>query len=70
MSLSQLLPEDDQPLRIKSIAEWLNVSDKTVRRLINHGKLKSVKMGGLRMVLRRDFRAYLQQLSQSGGVNV
>lgn len=66
----QLLPEDDQPLRIKMIAEWLGVSDKTVRRLINHGHLKSVKMGGLRMVLRRDFKAYLQQLSRSGGVNV
>jgi excisionase family DNA binding protein len=64
---SPLLPEDDQPLRIKTVAEWLGVSEKTVRRLIDHGKIVSVKIGGLRMILRRDFKAYLQQLKGIGG---
>lgn len=64
------LPEDDQPLRIKVVAEWLGVGDKTVRRRIDSGEIKSVKMGGLRVVLRRDFKAYWQKLSQTGGVNV
>ena len=65
-----LLPEDDQPLRIKTIATWLGVSDKTVRRRIENDEIKSVKMGGLRVVLRRDFKAYLEKLNQSGGVHV
>ncbi len=58
-----LLPEDDQPLRIKVIANWLGVGDKTVRRLIDRGEIKSAKMGGLRVVLLRDFKAYLAKLN-------
>lgn len=67
---ANLLPADDQPLRIKSIAAWLGISDKTVRRRIDSLEIKSVKMGGLRVVLRRDFKAYLQNLNQSGSQNV
>ncbi len=65
-----LLPEDDQPLRIKALAEWLGVSDKTVRRRIDSAAIRSVKMGGLRVVLRRDFKAYLQTLGPAGGQHV
>lgn len=64
------LPEDDQPLRIKTIAEWLGVSDKTVRRRMDSLEIKSVKMGGLRVVLRRDFKTYWQKLTQTGGKHV
>lgn len=63
-----LLHDDDQPLRIRVIAEWLGVADKTVRRRIESGAIKSVKMGGLRLVLRRDFKAYWEKLK--GGKNV
>ena len=63
-----LLHDDDQPLRIRVIAEWLGVADKTVRRRIDSGAIKSVKMGGLRLVLRRDFKAYWEKLK--GGKNV
>ena len=69
MNLS-LLPEDDQPLRIKVLAEWLGVADKTVRRRIDSGEIKSVKMGGLRVILRRDFKAYWQKLNQTGDEHV
>ena len=64
------LPEDDQPLRIKVVAEWLGVGDKTVRRRIDSGEIKSVKMGGLRVVTRRDFKAYWVKLTGEGGANV
>ncbi|MFZ4779947.1 MAG: helix-turn-helix domain-containing protein [Terrimicrobiaceae bacterium] len=64
------LPDDDQPLRIKVVAQWLDVNPKTVRRRISSGAIKSVKMGGLRVILRRDFKAYWQQLTQSGGGHV
>lgn len=69
MNVPHLL-EDDQPLRIKDVAKWLGVADKTIRRRIDSGEIKSVKMGGLRVVLQRDFKAYWQKLSQPGGVNV
>jgi excisionase family DNA binding protein len=64
------LPEDDQPLRIKALAAWLGISDKTVRRRIENAEIKSIKMGGLRVVLRRDFKAYLQKLNGTGGAHV
>ena len=44
------MSEDERPLRIKTVAEWLGVSEKTVRRLIDHGEIVSVKIGGLRMI--------------------
>ena len=65
-----LLSDDDQPLRIKTVAEWLGVADKTVRRRIDSGEIKSVKMGGLRMILRRDLRSYWQKLNPTGGDHV
>ena len=61
-----LLPEEDRPLRLNVVAEWLGVAVKTVRRLIDSGKLRSVKIGGLRMVLLRDFKAYLKTLGGDG----
>lgn len=65
-----LMPEDEQPLRIKTVAEWLGVSEKTVRRWIDQGKIASVKMGGLRVILRGAVKAYLQRLKGMGGQNV
>ncbi len=56
------LPEDDQPLRLTTIASWMGVSTKTIRREIDRGHLRSVKLRGLRVVLRRDFRAYWEDL--------
>ena len=64
------LPEDDQPLRIKIVAEWLGVGEKTVRRRIDSGEMKSIKMGGLRVVLRRELKAYWDKLNQEGGGDV
>ena len=65
-----LLSDDDQPLHIKAVAAWLGVGDKTVRRRIDSGEIKSVKMGGLRVILRRDLRAYWQKLNPTGGDHV
>lgn len=65
-----ILPEDERPLRLNVIAEWLGVGVTTVRRLIDSGKLKSVKIGGLRMVLLRDFKAYLKNLSGEAQAHV
>lgn len=67
---SILLPNDERPVRIKTIAEWAGVSEKTVRRWIDSGHLKSVKMGGLRVVLPRDFREFWEKINSSEGTNV
>jgi excisionase family DNA binding protein len=66
----KILPEDEQPLRIKAIGGWLGVSDKTVRRRLDNGDIPSVKMGGLRVVLRRDLKAYWEKLKKKGGPDV
>lgn len=62
MSAIDLLPADDQPLRIKAVADWLQVSEKTVRRRVDAGEIRSVKMGGLRVILRRDLRVYWDKI--------
>lgn len=50
----------DRLLRIKEVAEFLRSSDKTVRRLIDDGKLRSVKLRGLRLVRASDVNALIQ----------
>lgn len=65
-----LIGEEVRPLRIKTVAEWSGVSDKTVRRWIRHGKLPSVKMGGLRVIRHQDFEAFWENLNQSEAKNV
>lgn len=37
-------------MRVKEVAAFLGFSEKTVRRLIDSGKLQSVKIRGLRLV--------------------
>jgi len=70
IAVPALLPADDQPLRIASVAAWLGVADKTVRRRIDSGEIRSVKMGGLRVILRCDFEAYWEKLNPTGGSDV
>ncbi|MEI2713628.1 MAG: helix-turn-helix domain-containing protein [Nocardioides sp.] len=46
----------DHPL---SLAELLNVSSKTARRLVRDGKVDSIKVGARRLVLPESVEAYL-----------
>jgi excisionase family DNA binding protein len=48
-------------LRIKVAADVLGMSDKTVRRLIDSGKLESVKIRGLRMVRESSLRVLMEK---------
>ena len=48
-------------LRIKAAAAFVGVSDKTIRRLIDSGKLESVKIGGLRMVKQSSLMALMEK---------
>ncbi len=48
-------------MRISDVAHLLRMSDKTVRRLIDAGRLRSLKLRGLRLIRWSD----LQQLIES-----
>jgi excisionase family DNA binding protein len=50
----------DRLLRINEVADCLRSSDKTVRRLIGAGKLRSLKVRGLRLVRASDLRALVE----------
>lgn len=57
------MPANERPLRLEQVADWLGVSVKTVRRQIDSGKLRSIKLGGLRVVPSDAFRAYWDNLN-------
>lgn len=48
-------------LRIREAAAFIRASDKTVRRLIDSGKLESVKIGGLRLVRQSSLAALMEK---------
>jgi excisionase family DNA binding protein len=52
--------EGDRLLRIKEVAAYLRSSDKTVRRLIDDAKLRSIKLRGLRLVRASDLKALIE----------
>ena len=49
-----------QMLSIKELADMLNVSQKTIRRHINSGKIKSVKLGGIHRISREEVSTLLE----------
>lgn len=53
------LPNGDEFFLLPEIADTLRCSVKTVRRLIQDGKLKSAKVRGRVVVLKSAFLAYL-----------
>lgn len=67
VSADQILPDDILPMRLKSVAKLVEVSEKTVRRWIQSGLLRSHKLGGSRVVRKRDLRTFLDQ--QDGETN-
>ena len=50
----------DRLLRINEVADCLRSSEKTVRRLIGAGRLRSLKVRGLRLVRASDLRALVE----------
>ncbi len=50
-----------QMLSIKELADMLNVSQKTIRRHINSGKIKSVKLGGIHRISREEVSSLLEK---------
>ena len=53
----------DRLLKLPEVADELRVSVKTVRRLIDEGKLASVKVRWVRRVWRSEFERYLATLT-------
>lgn len=59
-NLGALFLGGDKLLLIPEVAEFLRVSDKTVRRLITEGKLPSAKVRGKRVIRMSAVNALLQ----------
>jgi excisionase family DNA binding protein len=64
MNPSVEMPNGERLLRIKEVAEFLRMSDKTVRRMIDAGQLASVKIRGLRLIRWSDLQKMLQPSTQ------
>lgn len=58
----------DSLLLISEVARFLRVSDKTIRRMITGGKLRSVKVCGKRVIRMSDLNELVR--GQAGGANV
>ena len=54
-----MMDKQRQMMSIKELADMLNVSQKTIRRHINSGKIKSVKLGGVHRISREGVSALL-----------
>ena len=55
------MPDGERLLRINEVAGYLRMSDKTVRRLIDAGQLRSRKIRGLRLILWSDLQQLIQK---------
>ena len=56
------LPNGDEFLLLSEVAAALRCSVKTVRRLISDGKIIACKVRGRVMVLKSEFRTYLEKI--------
>jgi excisionase family DNA binding protein len=59
-SPSAIAAHADPLLRISEVAQYLRSSDKTVRRLITAGQLRSIKVRGLRLIRSSDLNSLIQ----------
>jgi excisionase family DNA binding protein len=60
-SQATTLPNGDQLLRLREVAAVMKLSEKTVRRLIDAGKLLSIKISGFRMVKASELQRFVDQ---------
>jgi len=60
-----ILEDEDRRLRLKDIACVTGFSEKTVRRWIDLHGLPSHKLGGMRVVIKRDLMAFLKKSAES-----
>lgn len=60
------MPDGERLLRIKEAAVFLNVSDKTVRRMIDSGQLQSWKPRGIRLIRWSHLRRVIPQATGGG----
>ena len=62
------MDKEGQMLTINDIAEILNVSEKTIRRHIRSGQLKSNKIGGVHRISKADLDIFLNTPPSGGGL--
>jgi excisionase family DNA binding protein len=63
-------PNIEKPMRLEAAAEFLSVSVKTLRRLIEAGKLQAFKIGGRWFIYGSHIQVYVQQqIARNGARN-
>lgn len=60
IALSSQFLGGDSLLLVSEVARFLRVSDKTIRRMITEGKLRSAKVRGKRVIRMSDVNALIQ----------
>ena len=61
MSEFPKMPDGERMLRIGEVAEFLRMSDKTVRRMIDSGQLLSRKIRGIHLIRWSDVQKLIRQ---------
>jgi len=54
-----MMPEVQSMLDVQTIAKWLNVTPRTVNRMIERGELPAYRVGGMYHIERSEMQAYL-----------
>ncbi len=57
---AEIQPNGNRLLLLPEVAAFLRVSVKTVRRIIDEGKLRSIKVRGARRIWLSDLKAFLE----------
>jgi excisionase family DNA binding protein len=52
-------------LSVKDLSEMTSLSDYTIRKLINEGKIESVKINSSIRILRADFDSFVETLKET-----
>lgn len=69
--IAEALPSDRLAYSVPDVCRLLGIAPATLYRIIARGQLRSVRMGGRRLILRDDLHTYLGALPsrQIGGTN-
>jgi excisionase family DNA binding protein len=59
------MPERRELLTLKQVAEWLQISDRTVHRLIAEGKLQGLKVGRQWRFEKAEIERYIDSLAMT-----
>lgn len=60
MNAAPEMPDGERMMRISEVAQFLRMSEKTIRRMIDSSQLPSLKIRGLRLVRWSDLKSLIK----------